>query len=468
MSLTYPFGWDQGLFAWVGGVIAHGGLPYRDAWDFKGPLVYYTYALAQALFGVHLWSIRLLDGAFALAAAFSVRRGAATLTDSATARWAAVVFLLWYASHSYWNTAQPDGWTGMLLIIVLAPLLGDRPLFSARQMIVIGACVGVATLLKPLNAAYLLLPLAGVLTSTAVSRWRSMALAVVGWVAPIAVVVAWFAAKGGLTDLIDSHLRYAAIYVGLSPAAGLRGLVEYLLSARVMAVGLPAVAYGGWVLWQTKRSAAVVLVTWIGVTTFSVVVQNRYYAYHWLPLLPAATLLGAVALHDLAARTRVFVSLVLGAVLLHCLAPIGLEEARFAGWLAGRIDRDAYYTAYGAPGDDMKAVRWFRESAQPGTVFVFGWHPVVPWLSERQSVSRFGYSLPLLMGNGLDIRDRYRAEALDALRAAPPRYIIVGTQSEHILGNSMTIADFPALAELVNRSYRPVVRFGEITIYELG
>jgi hypothetical protein len=50
MSFTYPFGWDQGLFAWVGDAIVRGGLPYRDAWDFKGPLLYYVYALAQWLF----------------------------------------------------------------------------------------------------------------------------------------------------------------------------------------------------------------------------------------------------------------------------------------------------------------------------------------------------------------------------------------------------------------------------------
>src|SRR5260221_7249129 len=92
MSMTYPFGWDQGLFAWVGGVIVHGGMPYRDAWDFKGPLVYYTYALAQAVFGVHLWSIRILDAALLIAATRSLLNTATALTDAATGRWSAIVF----------------------------------------------------------------------------------------------------------------------------------------------------------------------------------------------------------------------------------------------------------------------------------------------------------------------------------------------------------------------------------------
>ena len=45
-SLSFPFGWDQGIFAWVGSTIVDGGLPYRDAWDIKGPLTYYVYAAA--------------------------------------------------------------------------------------------------------------------------------------------------------------------------------------------------------------------------------------------------------------------------------------------------------------------------------------------------------------------------------------------------------------------------------------
>lgn len=59
-SLTWPFGWDQGIFAWVGETITRGGMPYRDAWDIKGPLPYYTYALAHWLFERNLWGIRIL------------------------------------------------------------------------------------------------------------------------------------------------------------------------------------------------------------------------------------------------------------------------------------------------------------------------------------------------------------------------------------------------------------------------
>src|SRR5688500_4137832 len=57
-TLSWPFGWDQGIFAWGGEIIRQGGMPYRDAWDQKGPLPYYVYAVAQSVFGPGMWGIR--------------------------------------------------------------------------------------------------------------------------------------------------------------------------------------------------------------------------------------------------------------------------------------------------------------------------------------------------------------------------------------------------------------------------
>ncbi len=466
MSLTYPFGWDQGLFAWVGGVIVQGGLPYRDAWDFKGPLVYYVYALAQALFGIHLWSIRILDALLLMAATRAIWQAASALTDGATAGWTALIFVLWYASHSFWHTAQPDGWAAMLLIISLGPLFRSPGAAGTGQLIATGLAIGSATLYKPLYAAFVLLPVLHVLLTTRRGRIAAVAAIAGGWLLPIVTTAAWFAAHDSLGELVAVHLRYAAAYVSLSPENPLRGLVEYLLSSRVIAVALPLVLYGGVVLWRTeRRPATILLTTWSALVVAFVVFQNRFYAYHWLPILPAAALLGAVGLHVLAQRQRTLAGIICTVILTHALAPVVLEEVRFAAWRAGLIDRSAYYDGYGEPGDDRRAVWWLRERG-PGPVFIFGWHSSVAWLSERPTVSRFGYSLPLMMGEGLPRRSQYRAEALAALAARPPRYIITGTQSEQIMGERLGVADFPELAELIERSYRPAAHLGRITIHE--
>ena len=49
--LAVPFERDEGEYAYVGNLILHGGLPYRDAYNMKLPGVYGMYSLIIAVFG---------------------------------------------------------------------------------------------------------------------------------------------------------------------------------------------------------------------------------------------------------------------------------------------------------------------------------------------------------------------------------------------------------------------------------
>lgn len=466
MSLTYPFGWDQGLFAWAGNVVAHGGLPYRDAWDVKGPLVHYIYAFAQLAFGVHLWSIRIVDLAFLTTAALAIMRVMTVLIDRRTARWSALFFVLWYASHSFWHTAQPDGWAGMMVMVAAAPVVGaGRP--RAAHFVALGVTIGLATLTKPLHAAMLLPPFAVVFfADTTARRLRATAALLGGWLAPLALTALWFAANGALGELVRVHLRDAAYYAAATGSGRLQGIVNDLLTRRVLSVGLPLGVYGAWVLWKLDRTAAILFGGWAAIAIGIVIAQDRFFAYHWLPFLPPAVVLGAVGARELRKQVPIFAALLVGVLFVHAVAPIGLEEARFASWIAGRSSRDAYYDGYGPePGSDIRAANWLRQQP-PGDVFLFGWNAAVPWIADRHVVSRFGYSLPLLLNGAPGVRAKYRDEALAAIDTERPRYVIVGVQSERIMGVAMSLADFPELAARINQRYRERARFGTLILYE--
>ena len=148
-SLSWPFGSDQGIFSWIGDVIHQGGMPYRDAWDIKGPLAYYLYALAQWLFGKNLWGIRLLNLAFLAASTAVLGRVVRDLSDSVIASWACLIFILWYGSGSFDNTAQPDGWASMMILIGIAPLPKASGRFTLKSLVMAGLLVGCAALVKP-------------------------------------------------------------------------------------------------------------------------------------------------------------------------------------------------------------------------------------------------------------------------------------------------------------------------------
>lgn len=58
--IDVPFERDEGVYAYISDVIDRGGIPYRDAFDHKPPLVYYLYNLSFRLFGHHVIAPRLV------------------------------------------------------------------------------------------------------------------------------------------------------------------------------------------------------------------------------------------------------------------------------------------------------------------------------------------------------------------------------------------------------------------------
>src|SRR4030042_3834333 len=59
--IYYPLGRDHAISAYIGKAINEGGIPFKDGWEQKPPLVYYLYSLAFILFGESMEGIRLFD-----------------------------------------------------------------------------------------------------------------------------------------------------------------------------------------------------------------------------------------------------------------------------------------------------------------------------------------------------------------------------------------------------------------------
>ena len=74
-SLFYPLSPDHGIIGTVGSSILAGGVPYKDAWDFKPPAVFFLFALSAALLGKHMIVIRVVDLIWQTVTAFVVARG---------------------------------------------------------------------------------------------------------------------------------------------------------------------------------------------------------------------------------------------------------------------------------------------------------------------------------------------------------------------------------------------------------
>jgi 4-amino-4-deoxy-L-arabinose transferase-like glycosyltransferase len=488
MSLRWPFNWDHGIFAWIAETIVHGGLPYRDAWDVKGPLTFYSFALVRLVTGRGMWGIRLFDllvvGIGAVAAARLVNR----LGGRGAGRYAAVFLVLLYGGAGFWDTAQPDGWAAFLLLAAFVPLLSGRPT-SARAAYAAGAACGVAALFKPLFGVFLLIPLLYVLLATehpAATRLRQAVLVGVTCAVPLALCAAWFAVHGAFWPLFDTYVLYNLEQAGFPAVAAGSPWRRFLWRISVMPVVLPALAasaVGLGLVVRTDRRSALLLLVWVGLGFWAVWTQHRFWSlYQWhVALVPLAVTawVGVARLWHRRASGRLALALRVGALGLGALLfarvirrPLR-DEVRWLELVRGRMTAEQYDAAYASEPlswsvPQARRVAAYVEAHTGPTDLVLVWSdPTVNYLSGRPGVGR------LIFHNAFDTdhptrhREAYRAELLRSLADHPPALVIIARRNLEVadsVNEANVAARFPRLAELLARSYHPVDTIGAMIV----
>lgn len=517
MILTYGYGRDQGIYAMVARTILDGGMPYRDAWDFKPPGIFLIYALARGLFGASQSGIRILE----------VLGLAATVVGMAhlSGRWwgqrrigllAGAIAALIHAQLEFWHTAQPETFGGMLTIgaLVLGTYLRGAsmgntaetppaaPISASREAVItilVGAIFGLAGLLKP--------PLAGggavVAIGLAWGAWqrerrvgaalRPIALVAVGGVAPIALCLAWFAAKGALGDLYRVLLVFTPHYTKLGwegsslPGMLYFGFTEWLVSySSVVTVGLLVLLAFRPV--RREWPGVAVLAGIIAVHVIGVTMQGKFFPYHYGATWPLTALLVALGFWRVweAARRR-GLPMILAWFAAMALLPCGRTAAKdVPGSYSDRcFERLAMLFDPGATHAERwwnlasvadvssmanQAVADFVRARAPTDrpILVWGFEPVIYDLADRRPATRYLYNVPQRVSWG-------RSEARDTLMrditADPPAVIIVERHdvfpmvTGELLDSADSLPGFGALRDYLDTRYELATTIEDFDIY---
>ena len=457
LYIAWPFSNDQGNLAWVGDVMLSGGMPYRDAWDVKGPSAHMAFAFVETLFGRNQWGVRVFDLAMLTLCAVCLRAVAREYAGAVARRWAIVFFLLWYASLNHHNTAQPDGWAAVMVTSAVALML-TRTRLSPISGAGAGALVGFCALMKPTYALFFALPLLDGfchIRAEGVGRVARFWLAsVVGLFVPIALCVWWFAARGALDDWIAVHLHWIPSSYTQVDAAWLnrlRYLVVFFTKGQLAPV-IPLVVGGLYVVRQQSSRDVLMLVAWVLLAALGVVAQGQFYAYHWHPIYPPLALLAGIGLDALWRWSAVATSSESHGPRDAQLAPRETSVAGIAGValsavvLLGAITAPAlhlYRYAKSAAGGDLgeyeriefgpfgrggvfpELIDYVRARTRPDDpVLVWGSTAGINYLADRPAVSPFGFVQPLVEPPDTELRRRYREQFIARLTSAPPRYVV--------------------------------------------
>ena len=422
-SLFFPFGRDQGRYAYIGREWLHGSLPYRDLFDDQMPGIYAVHAISVAVFGETTWGIRIFElVAIALvgilAATFAAPRVA---TPKRGARWAAVLFasVLYFGFQSFWDTAQPDLW---------CTTFGVAGVWAARRVshrsgaaVVAGMLGGLAILFKPFAATFALCALVlCVLDANREpgGRARNLMLAVgrfvLGVAVPLAIATAYFAAHRALSSAIEL-LVDASGYVGRDNADfGIRkiahaALAEYRYYAPVSVVIVGAVVIGLATAHRRgdaeRRDRYLLALALLLAGFVAIVLQRRFYGCDWAMLVAPATVVAANAFADVSVWARGAPRFVRFGVVAF-FAITWLASAGCRNWATAtgavlayetgasdRQDFDRFFSIEDLgffPGETERVAAWLAShSSATDLVCVRGFEPQIYVASHRRCGERF-------------------------------------------------------------------------------
>ena len=480
----FEYGLDQGIYAVVADAITADGVPYRDAWDFKPPGVFYVFALARTLFGEDMAGVRWLEslGFASLVPAFGLlsRRFTGRLEPGLLGAALAISGHVWMG---FWQTGQPESFGAVLVAWALVfattqPGQGRRgwPWWAAA-----GVAYGLAGLLKP--------PLGGgVLVSAALAardagraadaprRLRAAALPVavyaVASLLPVLVVLLHIAAHGGLGDLREALLVFAPGYTALT-YHGSNPLVFWFRTAEFLLFRFSLLGVTGLVLLfampgrrETETPGVVHVLGVLAFQLAGVALQARFFPYHYGAAAPLVALLAGIGLWKL---TRIGRRFGLGTLALLLLllgnangpnGPVaGSPWRRWQTWEDGR--------GYNAPRKEV--ARWLRRNTpEAASLYVWGFDPVLYDFARRRPASRFIYNAPQ---RAPWYAERGRPALMEELRSTPPDAIVVQRGDVHpgTAGNrddsSTALGGFPELRSFLDTGYARATRIGDFTIH---
>lgn len=512
--LTFGHGRDQGIYTVVARTVLEGGMPYRDAWDFKPPGIFLIYALARLLFRDAQWGIRVLEVAgLALMSLGMVRLGRRYWGSGTLGLVAATITVLVHAQLDFWHTSQPESFGGMLTIAALlcVPRPGPSGLPSltptkTRDWLVAGFLFGFAGLLKPPlvgGAAIVALLPAWWDTDPArptIERLKAAARGVVrpslllaaGGVIPIVLCVAWFAARGALGDLYRVLFVFTPHYTalgwhGAAPTAMLYwSFTEWLQQygsvptvGLLLALGLGVGARERPLAWL---ALGVVFVHLVGVT-----MQGKFFPYHYGATWPLTGLVAALGYHAFFQRARARGALGLaGFALVLLVVPFGRTATKdVPGSFLVRTEKRITLATGGFR--DQKGLDQLASVADVNTVtnravadllrnvvpakrpvFVWGFEPSIYDMAGRAAATRYIYNVPQRVDWA---KEEHRKVLLADLDKAPPAAIVVEHYDvfPHVTGDALdsadSLRDFPEMQRLLDEKYVLHTSIGQMDVY---
>jgi hypothetical protein len=377
-----PLPADAGAYLYIGQVMLHGGVPYVDAIDNKGPVTYLLFMVVRAIAGTSGPAVSATLLVFALLAGLAVAGYAARLAGRAAGIAAALVFA--FVGSAPWHGSLANTEEYAVAPMAAAWWLATRS--GARSAAAAGALAGVAMLM---NVGFVLvaIPVAFELWRAADPGGRGRRfLAAAGGALVVAVaVLGWLALQGALGPMLHQTIGYGADAMGstLHVPPSLARRVD-LPNEALLLVGVLGVALG---LGDPRlRRAATGAAVWMATMLLRAKLapyDGEPFSHHYYLLTPGLAVALAVGAAAVLGRFR------------GRLPRVAVAAAGTWLLLVYVVAPNVRSLGHPDPGTDEALARVIRDRTRPqDRILVSGYAPQIYWLSDRRAASPV-FAVPL-------------------------------------------------------------------------
>ncbi|WP_167850047.1 ArnT family glycosyltransferase [Galactobacillus timonensis] len=444
---------DASVFRYMGSVILGGGMPYRDSFDHKGPVVYLLDALGMKLsYWKGIWVISFL---LLLVAVIFFYKTARLAAGKKSALLATISSMLMYSAVYQQGGEMVEDYA-LPFLAIAGYIFTDYYLnqrISFIRLIICGFTFGVVLLIRPNIAGLWVIMCLGVLVQCIRNReFQSLGKYLLGFIAgTLAVVIPvfqWLYMGNAFDDFIKDYLIFNSSYT--ADSSSYYGKLETLARFTLNSVVLLCICY---LAFQIKIKKRVIDLVWLLTLCLNLIfisISGKYFLHYGITLVPSfiypLALINEQGVQADAVNYRPFFAAVWTALFIPLLVQSAMQ-----------IRTQISHT--GLSEDTDKVVQMVKQSTHVSDpITVFGNDDLIYIASERQSASRYSYQSPIGMIDP-SIMDSYFEE----LEMNVPNVVVVSSES------SLRKDDYERMYLFLNvHSYEKAGESGDLSVYVLG
>ncbi len=500
--LPMPINDDNGYWQWMAYNLLHlGKWPYVQSWDhsFPGPLL--IHVPVMALLGSSDLAFRTADILLALVFCWILYRLLRKWFSDSTAWLSVLVYALYYTRSGPSVAGEKDVFATLFVFASTSLLVRARHASSQAvrrfrgrniRLALAGVLFGCAALIKPMYGLFAL-PL--VLFLPDLRKVKALAILAIFAIVPLACSIFLVALRpGGLEAYWTATILFNRdVYVTISRP--FPRFLKWLISPKVYAIpmvaGLIALLAGRRFRFQRvpARNIRMIYFTFIAIALFTILIQRKYYSYHFVTLVALLTPFAAHGIEsmvDWAASLRFIPRRTAWIALISflCLLSLPYEDLirefrhRTPSETLIEVLRATYRTAAYPDTSDAPTLDYFSTpDRKNATLEVASFDPRLRFRLARPIMSRY----PTLEALGFRLnrndphsftsyQDRWRQAYIDSLETRRPEYFILSRapEAEYLKDPYADVLHYlPGFDSVLTANYRLDTVIGTNEIYLL-